>query len=363
MRSVTLLCILFWGEVLFAAGTRCLVGSPKNQTFTKAIQNSTTPLMTQFRGVSAFKSQEGQLNGCLNGLCSEYTSELYRLPRNLNEIPKECIVTSMKRKVAQTSIECRRQSDGNWNFVRHSARSKNRPCMDSSTADYVHFVTNKVLSCFQGLSLKNGVKASVDVKMFYAKINNESAFNFSYSYRGGTGIGQLTSSAVREMNVINSKGTPGRGRFILDAILNSTKPECQDLRHVIADDMRFRYQKPRETIRTCEWVSMETGLARGLIYSLGFFSFLKNEIIGKQLRRIAPHAYNDPDILNLLTMVGYGPNGANRALELIYELKMHVRATSLDYVKNQLRKEKYVKATMNKLAELKQTSGDSCRLL
>ena len=62
-------------------------------------------------------------------------------------------------------------------------------------------------------------------------------------------------------------------------------------------------------------------------------------------------------------MVGYGPKGMNRALTLIRSLKINAAATSLDSIKQQLRKEQYLSDTANKLKEIKKIAGDSCRLL
>ena len=73
-------------------------------------------------------------------------------------------------------------------------------------------------------------------------------------------------------------------------------------------------------------------------------------------------AYNDPELLNMLTMVAYGPKGMNRALTLIRTLNMR-SASSLSSIKQQIKKEEYINATANKLNEVKRMAGESCQLL
>lgn len=363
------LIFIFLSWLSFAQSNQCIDGSPKNVIFGKTLQTSNTPLVKEFRNLTAFTTTEGRL-GCSGESCAsgieQNNSNSPNLKSHIIEIPKECIKASLTRKIAQKSIECRRKPDGNWNFVRHSARSKLTPCINDTTVDYIHHVTNKVIACFQGLPLKNGVQETIDPKLLYSKINNESGFNFTYSYKGGVGAGQLTGHAVQEMNVLNPKRTKGRvvkgnGRFILDSILNSTQPECQGLKPIIQNDLKFKYHSPRLPA-ICEWVSMETGLARNLIYSMGYFTFLKHQVIGKELRKRASAASKDPEILNLLTMMGYGPGGMNRALTKIRTLNMG-SATSLDSIKRILKKEVYLSATAAKLKEVKKIAGGSCRLL
>ena len=363
MRLKFILPVLFLNLSLLAVGNQCLDGSPKNRKFKRILESSNYSLVKEFRTKSAFRFQEAGI-GCKD--CTT-TAQRLGLPEQLTEIPKDCIQASLKRKVAQSSIECTRTPEGNWNKpTMHSPRSKSTPCFDDSSVDYIHFVTNKVISCFQGLSMKNGMKEAIDPKVLYSKLNNESSFNFTYSYGGGVGAGQLTGWAVQEMNVLNPRRTKGKvvkgnGRFILDEILNSSNPECAGLKPIIENDLKFKYHSPRKI--SCEWVSLENGLARNLIYSIGYFSFLKHQVIGKELKKRAPLAYKDPELLNLLTLVGYGPGGPNRALTLIRTLRIGAPPYSNEHYKKQLRNEKYLKNTYAKMAEVKKIAGGSCRLL
>lgn len=362
MRLHFLIGIFLTSVSILAQSYQCYSGSSGNKWYRRALEKSKAPLVVEFRAQTAFKITEGGV-GCANGNCGKAGTQT-SFANSVSEIPKQCIQASYKRKVLQTSVECRRKKNGNWDYINHSAGSSTKPCLDSSTVDFTHFVTNKVVSCFQGLNLGKGIVEDIDPKLVFSKINNESGFNFTFSYGGGTGIGQLMPSAVQEMNVLapnkrRKNRITGNGRYILDAILNSSKPECASLKPVLQNDLANLYNSPKDPNTICEWTSMETGIAKNLVYSLGYFSFLKHDFIGKELKRLAPKAYNDPDIRNLLTLVSY--QNPSRAISLIRGLNM--RSASVESIKSQLRAETYPRATFSKLDEVKRLSGGSCRLL
>jgi len=364
MRVSLIFQVLIFSLSIVAEGNQCLQGSQKNQRFKRILETSNAYLIKEFRASTGFKSTQGGL-GCSSGNCSTATKPL-ALPGAVGEIPKECIQASLKRKVPQISHECKRTPEGNWRLIEHSKRSTSKPCFDEATVNYTHYITNKVISCFQGLPMQNGVTEAIDPAVLYSKLNNESGFNFTYSYKGGVGAGQLTGWAVQEMNVLDPRRTKGKtvkggGRFILDNILKSNNPQCAGLKPVIENDFKFKYHSPRQI--NCEWTSMETGWARNLIYSVGYFSFLKHQVIGKELKKRAPNLYKDPELLNLLTLVGYGPKGSNRALTLIRTLGLGGSGANLASIKSSLKQEVYLKNTAGKMAEVKTIAGNSCRLL
>lgn len=362
MRLQAVVLFLYLSGSLVAEGSQCLSGSPKNRLFKRALETSSAPMVVDFRNsLGLSTTNEGRI-ACVNSSCgTRSNSSPVKLP-SPSEIPKECIKASLKRKIRQTSIECRRQPNGDWNFVRHHAKSSRTPCIDDSSVDYIHHVTNKVISCFNGLPMKGGAVESIDPKLLFSKINNESGFNFTFSYVGGVGSGQLTDDAVQEMNILNPSRTGGKkvkghGRFILDNILASNRQECQVLKPTIANDLKFKYHSPRRP--NCEWVSMETGLVRNMIYSIGYFSFLKHQIIGKEVKRRNPLAYQDKELMDLLTLTSYQKPSRGLALAR----SAGTTTQSINRLKEQIKKGHYLHATAQKLKEVKRFSGDSCQLL
>lgn len=339
---------LFFMSLDALAGT-CLKGSFMNKNFEYELLNAKETLVKDFRDQMGIKATTAQM-GCIN--CSE------RKYKSLSQIiapsvPKECIIGSLKRQVSQKSVLCK---DGNV-IMRTNLNSKNGPCVNDNVVDYITHVSNKVLGCFNSLELKNGNKLSINPKTFFSKINNESGFNFSPVYSGGVGVGQMTSIAVREMNVLDS-GKAGNGRYILDSLLNSKNSECSSLQEIIKNDKTSMLNNPRKPV--CEWVSLNRGFPRSMIYSLGFFSFIR-ESMKKELQRRAPRFKYDEEFLDYLTLVGYGPKGPARAKSLIRSLSLSTG--NLVALKQTLKNETYLKATFRTLKEVNSKAGNKCSLI
>lgn len=347
-----------------AEGSQCFSGTVVNQTFKRILENSPSPLVAEFRKLSKVKVSEGSL-GCGSGLCDQTQQKqdpLRQILLTTKQIPKVCIDAALKRKISQSSIVCEANTDGTWKTPKNYRRlSGGTPCIDDTTSSYIQHITNKVISCFQGLPMKGGATENINPKVLYSKLNNESGFNFTFNSKGGVGAGQLTSIATQEMNILDPRRTGGRvvkgnGRYILENIISSTNPDCQELKPVIQDDLEKKRFSPRKN--TCDWTSLETGLARNLIYSTGYFSHIKHDIIGKELRKRAPTAYADPEVLDLLALRAYW-RGPGAALTAIRTMGMNSRSTAS--IKAQLKQNTYVKAVNNKLGEIRQLSGGACQ--
>lgn len=345
MYKILLTSILLSSSVF--AG-QCLKGSFMNKNFEYELLNAKESLVKEFRELTGMSKTTAQL-GCIN--CSQKTTNLLNSKINY-EIPKECVVGALKRQVSQKTVLC---SGGNI-IQRSNLSSKNAPCVDDNVASYVTHVSNKVLNCFNSIELKGGRKLQIDPKTFFSKINNESGFNFSPVYSGGVGVGQMTGIAVREMSFLNS-GHAGNGRYIIDAMMNTSASECSGLQEIIKNDKLTKLNNPRNPL--CEWVSINRGLPRSLIYSIGFFSFIKQSL-KKELEKRAPRFKYDEEFLDMLTLVGYGPKGPARAKSLIRSLALN--SNNLNGLKNILKNEAYLKATHKKFKEAKDKAGGTCSL-
>lgn len=334
------------GSSVFAG--QCLKGSFMNKNYEYELLNAKESLVKEFRDLTGMTKTTGQL-GCVN--CSQKQES----PLNQKiayEVPKECIVGALKRQIFQKTATC---SNGKV-IMRGNLTSKNSPCVDDNVASYITYISNKVLNCFNSLTLKGGRKLQIDPKTFFSKINNESGFNFSPVYKGGVGVGQLTGIAVREMNVLNS-GHAGNGRYILDSLMLSSSSQCSGLQEIIKNDKVSKLNNPRNPL--CEWVSINRGLPRSLVYSIGYFSFVKQSL-GKELRKRAPRFKYDEEFLDMLTLVGYGPKGPARAKALIRSLALN--SNNLKNLKKSLKAEAYLKDTSKKLKEAQSKAGGSCSL-
>ena len=151
MRLKILTVAFLSSLTVWAAENQCLSGSSRNTRYQRALVRSSAPLVVDFRSTTSFKLNEGRL-GCTSGQCPPSKSSTSWMTA-MSEIPKECIRASMKRQVSQSGYECRRQYDGDWQYVKHSASSKTKPCLDNTTVDFAHFVTNRVVCGFKGVKL------------------------------------------------------------------------------------------------------------------------------------------------------------------------------------------------------------------
>ena len=140
-------------------------------------------------------------------------------------------------------------------------------------------------------------------------------------------------------------------------MMNTSAPECSGLQEIIKNDNAAKLNNPRNPL--CEWVSINRGLPRSLIYSIGFFSFIKQSL-KKELEKRAPRFKYDEEFLDMLTLVGYGPKGPARAKSLIRSLALN--SNNLKGLKSILKNEAYLKATHKKFKEAKDKAGGTCSL-
>lgn len=361
---------------------QCLKGNPNIDVFTKTIQHSQSPLIKQYRTEMAQNTQGRVV--CLNGSCNS-SVDLRNSFINLDSIKVtrqekisfQCAKSSLQRQVFQNSYSCEEKvspmGQSYWERRNFKSGTNKAPCVDNNVLGYVQFVSNLTLECINSLRMSNGETADLDTGLTFSKINNESAFNFYTSYEGGVGLGQLTKYSVQEMNILaltdkngkylrDKKGNlirkkdkfgndvKGAGRKYLDQIINSNLSACKSLSSVIQHDLEDGYMEPRNP--SCEWLSLETGIARNLIYSMGYFAYLKTSVIYPELKIRAPGLQNNNEILNYLTLVSYGPNGMSRAKALIRTLNMNRNKSNPRRITSMLKTNKYIAATLNKAKEV-----------
>lgn len=350
MKKLFYLFILFYSCHLF--GNQCLKGSPMNKNYEYELRSAKESIVKEYLEAT------GIANTAAVGFCI-YCSTGSMLAPNLkiNQlISQSCIEGALKRQIKQKATYCK---DGKPIQFKGNLNSSSASCVNSEVSGYITHVTNKVLNCFNNLELKGGGSLHLSPKTFFKKVNNESGFNFSPSYSGGVGAGQLTGIAVKEMNILSS-GRSGNGRYILDSILNSSKPECSSLKEIIRSDKSNKLFLNRGDKSICEWVSINRGLPRSLVYSLGFFTFLR-ESLKKEIKRYASNLKVDEDLLDSLTLVAYGPKGLSRAKELI---RNNLRGSNNQgTMKRIVNNEAYLRRTNKTLKEVKLKTGDSCNLI
>tara|TARA_B110001454_G_scaffold219204_1_gene252270 strand:- start:84376 stop:85680 length:1305 start_codon:yes stop_codon:yes gene_type:complete len=269
------------------------------------------------------------LNGELGFVPAEETPTQYKSEM----IKKDCIVASMKRNPGNTGYVCDYPGDRHPTGFSPSKQSVLKPygeasgstaqCVDDQMADYIHFSVNSAIQCLSGVG-------KIDSKTIFRKINNESAFNISVASRGGLGIAQITTSAVKEM----TDPQLGKGRYVLDHVASSNDPSCNGFKDVAIHDLRNA--PSTEVSNRCAWLSPGDGLARNLIYSIGYYLTMRDKYIVPALNRRSPELAKNETILNDLTSISYGAEGIKHVKNMLRKFRVNKR-TNVSELRKKIR--------------------------
>ena len=337
--------------VSYAEGPVCLKGKFSNQSFHNELLNSSDKLIDEFRYTYGLKPTTGQL-GCAQ--CSVLKTEKYDLKIQTPPIPKECIQGALLRKVGGANSYCR---DNKLAGVFNGDRSG--PCVTQEVVNYTSFLSAKVLNCFNSLKV-GGKSIPLSASTFFSKINAESGFNFTSNHVGGVGIGQMTTIAIKEVN-------QGSARKFLRAITKSTDSSCQAFGNIIKEDETVKINRaPSSRIKgsdpqnhICEWTSLNRGVPRSMVYSLGYFAYIKS-LNASYLKKKWPKLTIDDEFLDQVSLLAYskaGPFGMRSDLKQIIS-----NSRSLKEMKAAINRKSYLVANKKRLQSAKQLSGGKCQI-
>ncbi|MCK6599355.1 MAG: hypothetical protein L6Q37_13400 [Bdellovibrionaceae bacterium] len=329
----------------------CLKGKFSNQSFHNELLSSSDKLIEEFRYAYGVKSTTGQL-GCTQ--CSVVSTGKYDLKIQTPAIPKECIQGALLRKVGGANSYCR---DNKLAGVFNGDRSG--PCVTQEVVNYTSFLSSKVLNCFNSLNV-GGKTIPLSASTFFSKINAESGFNFTSNHVGGVGIGQMTSIAIKEVN-------QGSARKFLRAITKSTDTSCQTFGNIIKEDESVKINRS-SSLRSkgtdiknhiCEWTSLNRGVPRSMVYSLGYFAYIKS-LNANYLKKKWPKLTIDDEFLDQVSLLAYsnsGPFGMRSALKQIIS-----SSRSLQEMKAAINRKSYLVANKKRLQSAKKLSGGKCQI-
>lgn len=261
-------------------------------------------------------------------------------------IKKECIVAAMKRNPGNKGYICDYEGKDGPNASKQivpryygRAAGETAQCVDENMTDYIHYAVNSAIQCLSGVG-------KVDSKTVFRKINNESAFNISVASDGGVGMAQLTSIAVKEM----LDKDLGKGRYVLDHISNSTDTSCNGFKDVATQDLK---KSPSTSVANrCAWLSPGDGLARNLMYSIGYYLTMRDKYLMPVLKRQAPALMNDEGLLNDLTSIAYGAEGISHVRALLKRFRVNNK-TNVTELKKKIRANSvYLGAIKSKMKEV-----------
>jgi hypothetical protein len=321
--------------------------NPKNAAVDQSVQTSTSPLMRAFQALKKSVMARTQAGFCIE--CSRASAKKSGIPAKIqlptkNIIKRECILAALKRDIQGTAVTC--DTHGKERKIKNSGKSA--PCLTNPTVDYLYYAVNQAIDCLS-------TKASpLDAKFVLKKMNNETGFNFALASRSGTGVGQVISSPVDELAGWHSRGRfiPGNGNYVLEEVVNSKNPSCAPFKAIIQKDLQSPPPTPTKAANFCDWVNPGDGLARSLIYSIGYFRHARDYYVTRIVKDTAPELLRNKEVMNNLTLVAYSAGGnvaVQTTLDRYYRGKGINAATFLKKIRQN---NTYLRAVDNKMSEL-----------
>lgn len=260
----------------------------------------------------------------------------------VKQIKKDCIEASLQREPGNQGYSC----DGDTKKKFENAGAS-MPCLNQKTVDFLHFAVNQAISC-----MSTG-RVPIDPRIVLKKFNNETAFNFYLAYSGGKGIGQLTSDPVNEIAGYykGKKFVEGNGFHILESLMDSSNPACTPFKEILREDLKSPPPSPGSPKNYCDWIRPGDGIARNLIYSMGYYVHVRDNIIKPSVERRSTKFASNSETLNYLTLAAYGPDGPAGAKALIDRLRLNNNMSAAEVKNKIIKANAYVRQTEEKFAE------------
>lgn len=348
--AILLIFSIFCGAATaFGAGSICVNDKDgtrelTNQDINRALLKSKDALYTAFQtekknpacdppGSSGTKAVKGTMTSLAATLSNS----------NIPQIKKACIEASLQREPGNNGYSCL-----NGQPKKFSNSGSSAPCLNQTTVDFLHFAVNKATAC-----ISDG-RMPIDPRIILKKINNETAFNFYIAYPGGVGIGQLISDPVKDIAgyTKNGKFIKGNASYVLEDLMNSKNPACAAFKEILKNDLKTPPPHGGATKNYCTWVSPDQGLARSLIYGMGYYVHVRDKVIKPALEKRASKLANNAEVLNYLTLHAYGPDGPEGAKSLVRQLRFS-NTTAPGEARSKIEgASTYLKSTEKKMEEL-----------
>lgn len=274
--------------------------------------------------------------GLLTQLMKSVTPEWMR--PHPGRIKRACIAASMKRLESISGRHSYCTDDASKPIVNGQGGSRSA-CITNDMIDYVHWGVNKAIAC-----INNFTDSTLDAKVVFRKLNNESAFGFFIDGDGGNGIGQLTSPAVRELS------PPYKGNQLITEILRSEDPSCQPFRDILQKELIFSKRRNcawdakgetwtgkdcgqsfSSAANTCQMISAGDGVGRNLILSLALYVHYRERIdypgMRSALYQVRTEKVRSDAIVDDLTLMYY--NGVEGYDSVVARWKQVARSKNL----------------------------------
>jgi hypothetical protein len=235
------------------------------EKLTGQLESSKDPILDLYRQERRAPS-EAKATGISGNVADLKNAALAAL--TTDAFPKNCINASMLSHSYADSYFC---PDSSAKKQRASVQ-KEEFCVSQEQVDYTHWLINKVYSCF------NDPQNSLDPRLIFLKINNESGFDHTVCSSAGCGLGQLTPIAIKQLG--EQKGIEYFIPPDIDQTIqgNPLKNGCEKLTQLIyPENKRFNSYagyKASSTNAKCRLLHPGQGAALNAMYSLGYLKYL-----------------------------------------------------------------------------------------
>lgn len=264
------------------------------------------------------------------------------------KIKRECIAASMTRSPGNDGYTCgyptAKEAKRGFSAETQSvpkrygkAGGDTLQCLNDRMVDYMTFAVNSALGCMSG-------DEPIDSRVIYKKLNNETGFTPSLGSIGGMGVGQITSPAKNEL----TDGELGKGRYILENIVNSKKPECNGFKGVAAADLK----RSPSVRNTCDWVNPGDGLARSLMYTIGYYLTMRDQYVIPTLEKRSPKLTENKGLVSDFTAIAYGAEGLDHAKWLMQKYRIGNGTNAKTLQKNIRKDSVYLSNIKDKMKEI-----------
>jgi hypothetical protein len=289
----------------------------ENQAINKMIAQASDPLAEAYRSYATARCAEA-LDGPPTMRQFLKIANLYKPIDNYTSdtlptfIKKQCIEASLQRDIDQTGYACEKGKPKSFENAGTNKKGKKDtsdiPCLNQESVDYIHYSVNLAIKCFAT------IRDPIDPRILLKKINTETGFNFFLASTGGTGLGQLTSDPVKELAGQKTNKGEGNARSVLQDLAASTDSSCEPFKRVLEKDLNTPPPTP-PIDNVCKYVAANDGFARALIMGMGYYVYNRDEVVVPFLQKnLGEEAAKNKELINLTTLLSYGPKGPNGAL-------------------------------------------------
>ncbi|WP_413570555.1 hypothetical protein ACLWBD_08255 [Bdellovibrio sp. HCB117] len=322
----------------------------QSQSINKSFESSRDPLTLDYQlSTNGMPRTPGYCARCATAkpnqvqALTDHLQQVVAEVTQTKKIKRSCIEASLQREVGNTGYTCTGGTKKAFDNAGSSA-----PCLNQNVVNFIQFALNKAINC-----LSTG-RDPIDSRFILKKINNETAFNFFLAYNGGVGIGQLTSNPVKEIAGWKEGKTfhEGNAKHVLEGVLDSANPACAPFAEILKNEDEKAPPLPGSPKNYCKWVSPGEGIGRNLIYALGYYVYMRDDVIRPAIEKRAPNMAKNSDLVNYFTLVAYGPGGPAQSLAMIKNFRLSNKSNPQDIRTKILKNSGYVNQTEQKMLEL-----------